>query len=185
MPLEYETLQDMVKSLNLQGHIVEIGVLQGDFAADILDLCPGVSLITLVDCWQPGALFASDQDGNNGKVYDNTANFIHVLERFFNNKRAYIVKDSSEYFFQRVADNSLDAVYITNLSDECIYNAYRTVKPGGWIMGWNYTTSSKCKTQLDFSAKQVVDEFCATHNQSIHALTLDGCVSYAIQKTLS
>lgn len=187
MTLEYDTRQDMIQSLSLHGNVVELGVFKGDFAEDILRLCPLIEKLTLVDIWAPGTIGSGNQDGNNYEVYDGEFLYNFVVNRFKDNPKVDIVKSLSTVFLQNIADESIDAIYIdADHSYEGCKNdlilANRKVKKGGWIMGHDFAITSKCKTAWVFGVNQAVRDFCTETGNVIHAFGMDGCVSFAIKK---
>ena len=66
-PVTFETRQDMLRALPFSGHVAELGVYCGDFSSDLLELCPGITELDLVDAWSMFArhIPCGDQDGNN------------------------------------------------------------------------------------------------------------------------
>lgn len=187
MTLEYETRQDMIQTLSLYGHVVEVGVFKGDFAEDILRLCPNIDKLTLVDMWAPGTIGSGNQDGNDYEVYDGEFLYDVVVNKFKGNPKVDVVKSLSTVFLQSISDDSIDAIYIdADHSYEGCKNdlmlAQKKVKKGGWIMGHDFAITSKCKTSWEFGVNQAVTEFCAETGNTIHAFGMDGCVSFAIKK---
>ena len=185
--MEYETRQDMIKSLNLKGHVAEIGVFRGEFADDILKLCPNITKLTLVDIWEPANIASGDQDGNNMKCYSGIDNYQTVLSKYFQNTKVRIIRDDSVSYLSTLRDNILDAIYIDadHSYEGCLRDlesAYRVVKDGGYIMGHDYKITSKCQHDHVFGVGKAVDELCKKYNLSIYALGMDGCASYAIKK---
>lgn len=185
--MEHETRQDMIKHLNLSGRVAEIGVFRGEFAEDLLRLCPNIVKLTLVDVWTPFMIGSGDQDGNNFQSYSGLDNYQFVLSRFYMNNKIRIIRDSSTEYFKDTKEESLDAVYIDgdHSYEGCLNDlewAYRVVKKDGFIMGHDYKFTSKCKENYDFGVGKAVDEFCSKYNLKIDHFGMDGCVSYAIKK---
>ncbi len=185
--MEHETRQDMIKYLNLSGRVTEIGVFRGDFAEDLLKLCPNIEKLTLVDIWSPCVIGSGDQDGNNFQNYSGLDNYQVVLSRFYTNHRVRIIRDLSSEYFKDTKEESLDVVYIDgdHSYEGCskdLEDSYKVVKKGGWIMGHDYKFTSKCKENYDFGVGKAVDEFCSKYNLKIDHFGMDGCVSYAIKK---
>lgn len=176
----------MMKDLGLSGTCAEIGVFRGDFARELLSLCPDIKKLHLVDIWSPGYICSGNQDGNNIEGYDGLENYYHVMGRFHNNDKVVISRMHSSVFFAGCQDNTLDAVYIDSdhsykgaLDD--LENAWLKVKCGGWILGHDYLITSKCMGNFDFGVHEAVDDFVKKHNLSIYAIAMDGCASFAIR----
>lgn len=186
MAKTFDTRQEMAQALGISGIVAEIGVFRGDFAEDLLTLCPNITKLHLVDIWTPGQVYSGNQDGNNVEVYDGLDNYQYVQTRFVNNPRVSIHHMSSELFFPTLQDKSLDAVYIDSSHT---YEGTKTelefalakVKPGGWIMGHDYMITNKCQHAWKFGVRDAVDEFMVRHNLKMEAIAMDGCASFAIQ----
>ena len=184
--MEHETRNDMIKHLQLKGNVTEIGVFRGDFSNKILELCPEVERLTLVDIWPDYQTGSGDENGNNMVNYKGIENYKYVVAIFCKNERVRIMKDSSDDYFKFTRDDVLDAVYIDgdHSYEGCLKDlegSRRVVKPDGWILGHDYKTNHKCKENWDFGVKKAVDEFCEKYNLEISHYGLDGCVSYAIK----
>jgi predicted O-methyltransferase YrrM len=186
MIVKYETRQDMIAALELAGTVAEIGVFRGEFAADILRLCPKVTSLTLVDIWL-GHTISGDQNGNNEASYDGVENMRVVQDLFKSEPRVKMVRGWSHDYFATLADNCLDVVYVDgdHSYEGCkrdLLEAYRVVKPDGWIMGHDYLITEKCEHDYHFGVKRAVDELCKETGLSIHSIAYDGCASFAIRR---
>lgn len=182
--LKYNTRQEMIAALKIRGVVAELGVFKGDFSQDLLTFCD-LDKLYLIDIWS-GILMSGNQDGNNVEYYNGDDLFTYVNVRFKYNSKVKIGRMFTTEFLSQVPDKSLDAVYIdADHSYEGVKNdllaSFAKVKPGGWIMGHDYMVTSKSTTKWEFGVKQAVDEFCTEKGLEIHALALDGCVSYAIK----
>ena len=186
----YETRLDMVKDLLFPGCVLaEVGVFEGTFAEQLLqEVQPG--MLWLVDPWQ-GISGSGDQDGNNFKLCNLETEYQRLVCKYHDDPRVSIQRMFSVQFYERLADNSLDALYIDG---DHSYQGVRTdlllgwnkVKPGGWIMGHDYEINmDKANVHYDFGVERAVQEFLADRGLSLHAKGLDGCVSFAFQKPIS
>ena len=181
----FDTRQEMIKKLNLYGKFAEIGVFKGEFSKEILNYCPNITEMHLVDSWV-GKIPSGDQDGNNVKDYDGEKLYKSVLKNYKNNSKVKIFRQSSEEYLSSIPDNFLNSIYIDadHSYEGCLKDlklALRKVKKNGWILGHDYEFTSKCNHEYDFGVKKAVDEICGKFGLSINSIALDGCVSYAIK----
>ena len=183
----FNTRNEMVRSLLKPGYIgTECGVLKGDFS-EVLYQCQPARL-DLVDLWESGKQYYSgDHDGNNGAVYDMNDCYNAVCSKFSNRGNVNVIRSNSLDFFKSVPDNTYDFVYLdTDHSYEFTILELNVVidkvKVGGFICGHDFDISNKCNTVYHFGVDRAVFEFCHNHNQKIHSLAMDGCMSFAIQK---
>jgi len=184
----FDTRNDMLKFYcnNLVNpKIVEIGVFKGDFLDYLVKNC-NIGSIDAVDLFA-GITCSGDADGNNVINYDIGISYLELLEKYKEVSNVKIHKSSSYDFLQNQEDNSYDVVYIDG---EHSYNgvksdllvAYSKIKNNGYIMGHDYEMNMKKAThRYNFGVKKAVDEFCLSHNQTIIAKGIDGCVSFCIQ----
>lgn len=182
----FNTRQEMIKNLNLYGRFAEIGVLNGNFSQDILDICPYIHDINLVDIWSSGNIISGDQDGNNVVTYEGEQLYKIVCDKFKDNPRIKIIKALSNDYLLSLPDNHLNGIYIDadHSYEGCIKDlrlALRKVKKNGWILGHDYDITDKCKHRYNFGVKKAVDEICKEFGLTINAYAMDGCVSYAIK----
>jgi hypothetical protein len=126
---------------------MEIGVWKGDFSAELLRALSPTKL-HLIDPWvlRDDAVHRSAWYGSEGKA-DMEAIYEEVLQRFAAERAKGVVevhREPSKQVLQRLADNSLDFVYIDGdheysaVHDDC-FLAYDKVRAGGLICGDDYT----------------------------------------------
>ena len=185
MTLTFDTRQDLIKHLNLYGKFAEIGVLNGDFSTEIINLSPYLVEVNLIDLWS-GIITSGDQNGNNVLEYDGNILFDHVKNIFKDNDKVKLYKMLSTEYLSNLKDNYLNSIYIDadHSYEGCLRDlklAIRKVKKNGWILGHDYDFTDKCNNKYNFGVKKAVDEFCKEYGLNIYALTKDGCMSYAIQ----
>ena len=151
-----KTLQ-LIKEHNLNGTIVEVGVLRGTFSNKLLKSNP--TNLILIDCWQTlSADEFPDYVGYTQEKWDEIRDA--VKNRFKAHKNVSIVQAKSMEAVTNFADNSLDFVYLDgNHTYEFVkqdLNAwYKKVKVGGILSGHDYPLPS---------VKKAVDEFCVGKN---------------------
>lgn len=189
--IAFNTRQAMLRAFPFSGHMAELGVFQGDFASDILNLCPFIKHLDLVDAWGlfSQVVCSGDQDGNNVVSYNSDDLENSVRRRFKSDRRVDIHKTTTRDYLQNLADGSLDAVYIDadHSYEGCLSDlelAYQKVRPGGWIAGHDYEIlPNKCKHHHEFGVGRAVDEFMMRHEiPRFTARANDGCVSFLIKR---
>lgn len=166
---------------------VEVGVYQGDFAAQILST--QINRLDLVDCWKhiPGDYASCPCNPDDG---GHECNYRRVMERF----AAEIV--SGRVVVHRL--RSMDAILIcrTGILDfvyldadhryvevlEDLYAWSKKLKPGGFLMGHDYT-ESPAALAMGFGVKQAVDDFCINEGWQMLYLTDEEWPSYCLVKS--
>lgn len=170
-----ELLEKIDKSLE----IAEIGVFRGQFSEMILQECLPNKL-HLVDIWK-GREMSGDKDGKNivritdmQEIYEN-----EILAKFSETPNVQIHRCTSDDYFEKTPENSLDAIYIDaahtyRAVKRDIENSRKVIRPGGVIMGHDY---NQRKFPGTFKA---VNEFVAKYNLEIKYITNDGMPSFYI-----
>jgi len=181
--MQFDTRIDMIRALvPTRGVIGEIGVFKCDFARQLVNVLHPKRLV-LFDLFE-GPMCSGDVDGNDVTWCDMGEMYLEAQ------KLGEAVKGDSSTSLSTFEDDTFDMLYIDGDHSyegvrKDLEQAYKKVKPGGWIMGHDYEMNmNKAKTKYDFGVKKAVDEFCAQKNLVIHAKGLDGCVSFAIRKRL-
>lgn len=186
----FDTRQEMLKALPKGMVMAELGVFDGSFAKDILEICQPQKLY-LIDLWA-GTIMSGNQDGNNvvhrngGELFREVVKIAKDQYDKLNYSQVEVFRAETEKI-KHFDYNSIDAVYIDadHSYSGCLkdlINSFNTVKNGGYIMGHDYETNfSKTQTDWKFGVKQAVDEFCKEYNQEISAKAMDGQVSYLIK----
>jgi hypothetical protein len=175
-----ETRDDLLKLLNHQDIVAEIGVFQGKFSKLMLSyLTP--DQLHLIDIFD-GIMCSGDKDGNNivwddlGKIYQN------LKDEYKDNNTVYLHKGRSFDILEGFNDLYFDLIYIDgDHSYEGVKKdleiGFRKTKINGFICGHDYTTS------MFPDVVRAVDEFCEKYNLQIRYMTNDFCSSYCIIKT--
>lgn len=163
--------------------IAEIGVWKGQFSQILKNTVP--SELWLIDPWK-GLVPSGDCNGNNVEM----ANLEEEFQQIQDWEEPFIVRRGYSYdILPTFPDNYFDAIYIDGDHgyEGCTKDlelAFKKVRPGGWIMGHDYGQNFlKTSNVYHFGVQSAVDMFCLRNKQKIFALGLDGCVSFAIQKT--
>jgi hypothetical protein len=173
-------IRELVPKNQLYG---EIGVFKGDFAKSLLDTLQPQGLI-LFDLFE-GRMGSGNADGNYYQEVDLTEVYANLQTELPSTIVSFQKGDSSTNL-QNFPDNYFTMIYIDgdHSYQGCkkdLEVAFSKVKSGGWIMGHDYKMNmEKAHRVYSFGVKQAVDEFCSKYGQTIHALGMDGCVSYAI-----
>jgi hypothetical protein len=144
------SLGSNLNCLDLTGTFVEVGVLKGDFANEVLSLWKGERAI-LIDSWeqlQPGTpdVVSTFSQGQHDKNYQ------HVVNRFANDKRVEVLKSKSLDAVKNFSN--LDCVYID--ADHSFAGAladieawWGTIKEGGLLSGHDYVNAFWGDSQND------------------------------------
>ncbi len=144
---------DRVHSYHRCAQMVEVGVYQGDFAADVLERCDSVAKYYMVDPWR------HLDDWNKPSNQDDTKfeEFFRITKEkteFAANRRA-ILRGKTTDVIDQIADSELDFAYIDGdhtLKGIAIdlLRVYPKVKIGGYIGGDDFTpTMWQHKTHVE------------------------------------
>lgn len=181
----FDTRLDMLSLIPKGGVIGEIGVFEGDFSQQLLDICRPRELV-LFDLWPDCDVESGDVDGNNIRRVAGSELETKVRTRFAHDNRVRIVKGYSTSI-RRYPRDSFDAVYIDGDHGyrgvrRDLMNCWRVVKDGGWLMGHDYAINpEKTASRYQFGVKAAVTDFCRDYAENIAGFGMDGCVGFAIQ----
>ncbi len=181
----FDTRRDMLSLVAQGGTLAEIGVFEGDFSQQVLDVCKPLELV-LFDLWPECDVSSGDVDGNNGRTFPGPELEKAVRARFASDPRVRIVKGRSTNIRSFPAD-SFDMVYVDGDHGyhgvrEDLVNCWRVLKNGGWLMGHDYEINpAKTASTYQCGVKAAVTDFCRDYGETIAAFGMDGCVSFAIQ----
>ncbi len=182
---KYDTRIEMIGSIIQPGFVcAELGVLNGNFAKEILKLNP--KLLYLVDLWE-GSVVSGDHDGNDLQKYNCNHSFHKVNSLFGILDNVEIFKDDSLTFLNNMPDSHFDFIYIdtTHVYEQTYKElnlAFKKVKNYGYLGGHDYKVNlQKCHNDYSFGVKEAVDKFCSTCGQKVCAEAMDGCVSFLIR----
>jgi predicted O-methyltransferase YrrM len=184
----FDTRNEMLKHycsrMSIPPKVLEIGVFKGDFLGYLWNHC-NVGSIDAVDLFE-GNTCSGDVDGNNVVYYNVGQSYLELSEKYKDVSSVKLFKSESQLFLQSQADDTYDIIYIDGDHSydgvkEDLWNAYKKIKNGGYIMGHDYEMNmKKAQNIYEFGVKEAVDEFCMTYNQTILSKAMDGCVSYCI-----
>lgn len=156
--------------LDLTGTFVEVGVLRGDFANEVMSTWKG-SRAVLVDAWTQLATGTPDLVATLAQPHHDR-NYEHVVNRFASDSRVEVLKTNSLDASKRFSD--LDCVYLdadhSYVGVTADLNAWwPTIKEGGLLSGHDYLNAFWGDPQNDRGAtwtavKLAVDRFFATRN---------------------
>lgn len=164
----------ILRRLPETGHAAEIGVLVGTLSGRILKARPGVRLL-MIDNWeveaaQPEAYKATrdvhaHHDRARVRLHEKAARAVAAAYP----GRATVIKDHSDAAARRIADGSLDLVFIDadHSYDGCradIRAWYPKIKPGGWIGGHDYENPDP---SFAFGVTQAVDDWAWSSGRPI------------------
>ena len=176
-----KTREEMLNLVPRGSRMAEIGVFMGSFSEKIIEKC-APSRLFLVDRWK-GRAYSGDKDGKNivrvtlEKVYED-----HIVPVFGADEKNVVCRETSDEFFAKIEQNSLDAVYIDAAHNyravkKDLENSRIVVKPGGIIMGHDYQEEAMP------GVFRAVNEFVEKHNLTIEYITEDGMPSFFIKNT--
>ncbi len=176
----------LMRLLPPQSEGVEVGVFQGDFAAEILST--PVRKLWLVDCWKHlGKKQYVVHDPDDGGHETNYRKVKLRFDREIAKEQVSIIRGMSHLVAGRfVTHPAMDFVY---LDADHGYEAVMAdlthwslaLKPDGWLMGHDYTENESA-VKMGFGVKRAVDEFCRTHGWQMIHLTDEEWPSYALVK---
>lgn len=128
----YEFMNSFIKPGDVG---VEVGVDHGDGAARLLE--NDIARLILVDPWTP----TSDRDGwTDVELEEMDRRHLLVSDRFSDDPRVSIHRESSHDFLPTLPGGSIDWIYLDGSHyEEDVYkdlsNSLRIVRPGGYIFG--------------------------------------------------
>jgi predicted O-methyltransferase YrrM len=177
----------MLQLLPKACRMAEIGVFDGGFSAEILEIVSPTQLV-LIDLWADELVQSGDVDGRNVREIRGSDLEQTVRSRFANDARASVLKGTSR-LLGRFPDEHFDAIYLdADHSYEAVrldlLASFRALKPGGWLMGHDYGINpERTDSRWAFGVRRAVDEFCESRGESVSFFAMDGCTSFAIQLT--
>ena len=181
----FDTRLEMLSLVRQGGVLAEIGVFEGNFSQQLLDVCQPRELV-LFDLWPDCEVMSGDVDGNNRRAFPGPDLERGVRARFASDSHVRIIKGYSTTIRSFPAD-SFDMIYVDGdhgyhgVRDD-LMNCWRVLKDGGWLMGHDYEINpAKTDSTYQCGVKAAVTDFCRDYGESITAFGMDGCVSFAIQ----
>lgn len=186
-PTIIKTRLDLFRSLP-EGVIgAEVGVWRGGFSAEILQRCPQIAHLYMVDSWcKIGGKYAVDsidsQDHEANKRKAEQATHIWADRRTL--VHAFSA-DAARTWFDR-GFPALDFVYIDaahyfEAAYEDLNLWEKVLSPIGIIMGHDYTRIPEA-VAINCQVIEAVDRFCAERGYRISHLTAEPWTSYRLEK---
>ena len=173
----FETRDDLIKNLEKDMVICEIGVFKGDFSHKLLlEMKPKeLHLIDLFD----GMVPSGDKDGNNIVYANLEIEYNKLCEKYKNIDIVKIHKGQSFINLNNFSDDYFDLIYIDGdhsyegvLKD--LEMSLHKVKPNGYICGHDYSANKFPQVVKS------VNDFIKKYNYNIKYITKDGCPSFCI-----
>jgi lipopolysaccharide biosynthesis glycosyltransferase len=185
---EFDNRNEMIVFFSKLIHrprILEIGIFKGQFFDFIFSNC-APEILDGVDLFE-GITCSGDANGNNLEYCNIEEEYNKLKEKYKTNQNVRLLKSYSVTHLVDCQDNYYDIIYIDGdhsyngvIND--LENAFKKIKPNGYIMGHDYEiNSNKTSNQYMFGVKDAVTDFCNKYNQRIIAKALDGCVSFCIK----
>lgn len=174
-----KTREELIKLVPKNSIGAEIGIFKGEFSHILLDTI-NPKLFYMIDPWE-GNIMSGDKNGENIEYINGEQFYIqNIIPEFMFLPQVKILRNYSD-ILSLFPNDYLDWIYIDGAHDYDnvsidLRNSFEKVKPGGLIMGHDYTNNMF--PGLVFA----VDEFCQSYNLEIEYLTEDGCPSYLIRK---
>lgn len=167
MPSKRDLLRrEVLEKLPKNSKGAEIGVWEGRFSSDILDVVQPTDL-HLIDPWEYMPEFSNTGFGRQRNKDRMIQMYEMVTDKFKDDNRVHVHRGTSEDILGGMDDDSLDWVYIDgNHNEPFISNdlnlAHAKVRPGGVISGddyyWNKEEGAPVKTAVDKFFKSLGDE---------------------------
>lgn len=176
---QFETRDDLIRSLRSDMVVCEIGVFKGEFSKYIYENIKPKEL-HMIDLFD-GMMCSGDKDGNNIVWVNLDEEFIKLKSYFDHDQNVKIHKGFSFDILNTFIDEYFDLIYIDgDHSYEGVKKdlniAINKVKKEGYIFGHDYN-----QTMFPGVVK-AVNEFCNENNLEISYITNDGCPTFGIIK---
>lgn len=163
------TRLDLIRSIN-PFQIAEVGVLTGDFSAELLTI-PSITSLHLVDPWQffPGEY---EKDPANVSQEGQDQRYRDVCERFTDNHKVTIHRTTSLLAAGAFGINAFSCVFIDGQHDyDSVMDdlsAWSMVAPILFVH--DYTDSPEA-TAMGFGVKPAVKRFCQKYGWTINMVS--------------
>ena len=178
---------EMLKELRLEGkEFAEIGVFKAGFSQDIFSNNP--KTLCLVDPWrhQAPSVYPAD-DFANVSDPEFEAVYAGVCKIFEGKPNVRIIRDFSISAVRSFPDESLDFVYVdaVHTYESCLIDIslwWHKVRPGGWMLGHDYTPGPTSQAIQFPGIRNAVDSFCRVSGRKLGLMTLEPWGSWGIRK---
>lgn len=178
---------EMLKELHIEGkEFAEVGVFKAGFSQDIFSNQP--KNLYLIDPWrhQSSSVYPADDFANvSDPEFDQV--YAGVQEIFKGKPNVLVIRDFSILAVKRFSDESLDFVYIdaVHTYESCLIDIslwWHKVKPGGWILGHDYTPGPTSQAIQFPGIRNAVDSFLRVSGRKLSLMTLEPWGSWGIRK---
>ncbi|MBT3237351.1 MAG: class I SAM-dependent methyltransferase [Rhodospirillaceae bacterium] len=183
------TREDLLKLLEKNGRVAEVGTFRGAFAENILELVVPDEL-HLIDPWVHQHQPEYAPDGSNVSDEQHLDNFEHVSATFadaINDGQVTLHRKKSTDAVDDFEDGYFDWVYIDGdhthdavASDLALFAP--KVAPGGMILGHDYNNSERYGVELNFGVVEAVNEFVLENDWEFICLNTDNAATYALAR---
>lgn len=172
-----KTRIELLKSFNKHLKIAELGVFQGDFSSNILEICEPSELY-LVDLFC-GIVESGDVNGNNVQKINGEKLLDYVSLKFNTRANVHIKKQCSVDFLRSIDQDYLDIVYIDSShqyehTKQELNLSFEKVKNDGFICGHDYSPVFE-------GVVIAVNEFCEEKKLNLQLTTDDRLNSFYIK----
>jgi hypothetical protein len=174
-----KTRIDLIKSIEKNLNIAELGVFKGEFSSEIYKYCKPKNLY-LVDLFD-GSVTSGDVNGENIEKIHGQELFKIVSNKFINNKNVNITKNDSVEFLKTIENDMLNFIYIDSshefdhTKNELFWSLKKINKKNGIIAGHDYDKKSF------YGVYSAVNEFCNENNFNLNVTEQDGLNSFFIK----
>lgn len=178
--VEFCRRRDLLSLIPSNATTAEIGVFQGAFSEEILQRCPARHY--MVDFFD-GICDSGGEDGEPMIRANLTEEYCRLSGLFMAMPQVSLVKSESVAWLKSQSDHSIDWIYIDSghtyaLTAAELCEAWRVIKPGGWVCGHDYSPAFE-------GVIRAVDEFVTQRNLQIVFTTHAVLSSFAIKKTIA
>lgn len=182
----YPTRLDLIKTLPANSLLAEVGSWRGYFATEILNNCPNVAKLYLVDAWERQVWSEHEQQSNEQHEKDLAECRRHIRGHLPSGRVQIVRGRSAEVALNDKTIPLLDSAYIDAAHEyrfvmEDLVNWSKRLKPAGVLMGHDYTKNAD-SVKWGFGVVEAVNDFCAKYGWEIVALTAEDFASYKLQR---
>jgi hypothetical protein len=176
----------LLRFLPKGGHVAEIGVAEGEFSQQILEICKPAAL-HLIDPWEFQDRSDYLADGNNVNQKAQDWRFTNILKKFegaVSTGQVHVHREYSQDAAMKLPDHYFDWIYVDAmhtyqavLSDLTMFRS--KIKPGGFILGHDYADNPNTR-QMNFGVISAVNEFIRQSGWKFFLLTHEAYPTYVL-----
>lgn len=177
---------DLFKLLPPGSVMAEVGVWRGYLSIEILNKCPNVAKLFLIDAWRRQVWSAYEQQSDQQHEADLAECRRHIGGHLPSGRVRVIRGTSAEVALHDRTIPPLDFVYIDAAHEyrfvmEDLTNWSKRLKPTGAIGGHDYTHNPDSK-KWGFGVIEAVNDFCRDNGWTITHLTTEDFASYRLER---